>query len=181
MLTSGTSVAVLSFLLKLWIEKRLSYSLDLKLEKFKSELAKEVARDSIQQRWINDKRMELLHQLYELMMEMDFELKSLYLNIKVQSQELTKARAEKFCTKYVEFNSALHKNEIFLASDFIDEIRIIYMPYFEIGMECLKGDEGAAQMLRVHLPGSVGEITALANKPRRNLIQTFRRAAGISA
>ena len=96
MLTSGTSVAVLSFLLKLWIEKRLSYSLDLKLEKFKSELAKEVARDSIQQRWINDKRMELLHQLYELMMEMDFELKSLYLNIKVQSQELTKARAEKF-------------------------------------------------------------------------------------
>ena len=59
-LANGTSVAVVSFLLKLWIDKRLSYSLDLELEKFKSELAKEVARDSIQQKWVNDKRMELL-------------------------------------------------------------------------------------------------------------------------
>ena len=93
-LANGASVAVVSFLLKLWIEKRLSYSLDLELEKFKSELAKEVARDSIQQRWVNDKRMELLYQLYELMVEMDFELKALYLNIKVQREELAKFRAE---------------------------------------------------------------------------------------
>jgi len=180
-LANGASVAVVSFLLKLWIDKRLSYSLDLELEKFKSELAKEVARDSIQQRWVNDKRMELLYQLYELMVEMDFELKALYLNIKVQSEELTKFRAEKFCTKYTELNSALHKNEIFLVPDFIDEIRMIYSPYFKIGMECLKGDEEAAHMLRARLPDSVGEITALADEPRRKLIQSFRRAAGISA
>jgi len=180
-LANGTSVAVVSFLLKLWIDKRLSYSLDLELEKFKSELAKEVARDSIQQKWVNDKRMELLYQLYELMVEMDFELKALHLNIKVQSEEFTKFRAEKFCTKYTELNSALHRNEIFLVSDFIDEIRMIYRPYFKIGMECLKGDEEAAHMLRAHLPDSVGEITALADEPRRKLIQSFRRAAGISA
>ena len=42
-------LGALGFLLKLWIDKRLSLSLNEKLEKFKSELAKEVAKSSVQQ------------------------------------------------------------------------------------------------------------------------------------
>ncbi len=63
-LSNVAAVGVVGYLLRLWIEKRLSHSLDLELSKFRADLAKEVARDSIQQTWNTNKRMELFAQLY---------------------------------------------------------------------------------------------------------------------
>ena len=180
-LSNTIAVAVIGFLLKLWVDKRLSHSLDIELEKFKSELARELARYSFQQKWVNDKKMELLCQLYELVVDMDFELKALFMNIKVQSQEFTEARASKFCEKYVELNAVLHKNELFFTEALLEQVRSVYRPYFELGMECMRGTEGAAEKLRQKLPETLEAITALAGQPRLELVQAFRKAAGVDA
>jgi hypothetical protein len=180
-LGNAVGVGAVGFLLKLWVDKRLSHSLDLELEKFKSEMAKEVARHSFQQKWVNDKRMELLSQLNELVVDMAFELKALFINIKVQSQEFTEVRASKFCEKYVELNAVLHKNELFLSSGFLEEVRAVYKPYFDLGVECMRGDGSMAEKLRHELPETLEEIAVMADKPRICTVQAFRKAAGVDA
>lgn len=171
----------MGFLLKLWVEKRLSHSLDLELEKFKSEMAKELARYSAQQKWVNDKRMELLVHLNELVVDMSGELKALFMNVKVQSQKFTEVRASRFCDKYLELNAALHKNELFFSPEFLEQVRSVYKPYFELGMECMRGTEDLAEKLRQELPETMDEIVAVAERPRLQVVQAFRRAAGVDA
>jgi hypothetical protein len=180
-LSNTVAVGVVGFLLKLWVDKRLSHSLNLELEKFKSEMAKELARYSTQQKWVNDKRMELLVHLNELVVDMSFELKALFINIKVQSQEFTELRASKFCEKYVELNAVLHKNELFFSSKVFDEVLSVYTPYFELGMECMRGAKDAAEELRATLPETLEEVAAVADAPRLQVVQAFRRAAGVDA
>lgn len=51
--------------------------------------------------------MELLNALYEHMIDADFELKALLMNIKVKNKELINERASKFCGKYLEINSCI--------------------------------------------------------------------------
>jgi hypothetical protein len=180
-LSNAVAVAVVGFLLKLWVDKRLSHALNVELEQFKSNLAKELARYSLQQKWVNDKRMELLGQLYELVVDMDFELKALFMNVKVQSQEFTEARASKFCEKFVELNAALHKNELFFTEALLEQVRGAYKPYFDLSMDCMRGAESNAEKLRQELPETLEEITALAGRPRLQVVQAFRKAAGVDA
>jgi hypothetical protein len=54
------AVGLVGWLLKLWIDKRLSHSLSAELEKFKCELAKEVSLHTIQSTWNHTKKVELL-------------------------------------------------------------------------------------------------------------------------
>ncbi|MDD3524582.1 MAG: hypothetical protein PHQ41_07810 [Candidatus Cloacimonetes bacterium] len=176
-----TAVAVIGWLLRVWIDKRLSYSLDLELERFRSELAKDVTRHSIQQQWMNDKRMQLLGDLYMLMVEMDFELKALFMNIKVHSKDFTTERANKVCTKYIELNAVLHKNAIFLSKEVIEEVRAAYKPYFDLAMNCMRGEDSEMEELKQLLPETLEEITAIADMPREHLVQAFRKVAGIDA
>lgn len=181
LLGNAVAVGVLGYLLKIWIERRLSLSLDRKLESFKAELAKDIARDAIQQKWVNDKRMELLGQLNEVMLDMDFEIKALFFNIKVQSKEFTKDRASKVCERYTALNSVLYKSEIFLDSSVVDEVRSTYRPYFDLSMMCLKDEAAVTEQLLSELPDSLEEIAALVDQPRQDLVRAFRRAAGIDA
>lgn len=179
--SNAIAVGLVGWLLKLWVDKRLALAFDRELERFKSELAKDVARDSIQQKWVNEKRVKLFGQLYELMVEMDSELKALFLNIKVQSHEFTKERAERFCERYTALNATLHKNEIFLNAEIVSEIRGIYKPFFDTSMECLREQEGAFDDFRNELPETMEEISAAADEPRKKVVRIFREVAGIDS
>jgi hypothetical protein len=180
-LSNTIAVAAIGFLLKLWIDKRLSHSFNLEIEKFKSELAKELARYSTQQKWVNDKRMELLCKLHELVIEMDFELKTLFMNVKVQSQTFTADRAIKFCEKYTELNAVLRKNALFFSDEFSAKTLNAYKLYFEIAMECIAGVGDFTEKLRTALPPTLEGVTNVADQPRLEVVNAFRKLAGVDA
>ena len=178
--TNTIAIAVLGFLLKLWIDKRLTKSLEKELESFKVPLAKEVSLYSIQSGWNHTKKMELLSELYEKMVEADLELKALLMNIKVGKKTHIDDRAGKFCEKYLELNSLLHKNELFLAQPLVDEVREIYKPYFEAATDAMEDDfdfKGFGE----GLPELLGEVIDVADSPRKRVIEIFRKSAGIDA
>lgn len=168
------------FMGKLWMDKRLSYSLNKELETFKSNLSKDISRDiskySIQQQWINDKRMELFAQLYELMIEADFELKALLLNIKTGSD--VEKRATTFSEKYLEINTLIHKNELFLEEEIVKEIRNAYMPFQDIATSIIA--YGDIAVVPSSLPEDMMEIIKIGDIPRKDLIKRFRELSGIS-
>lgn len=178
--TNAIAVAVVGFLLKLWVDKRLSQSLEKELEKFKLPLAKEVSLYSIQNEWNHTKKMELLGNLYEKMVEADLELKALLLNIKVKKKDLIENRAYKFCEKYLELNSLLHKNELFLEQSLVDEVRKTYEPYFEVAKDSLEEDfdyEGFGEGLPEHMD----EVIEVGDTPRKRVVEKFRKSAGIDS
>lgn len=178
--TNALAVGVVGFLLKLWVDKRLSHSLEKELEKFKLSLAKEVSLYSIQNEWNHTKKMELLGKLYEKMVDADFELKAFLLNIKVKKKDLIEEHAHKFCEKYLELNSLLYKNELFLEQSLVDDVRKIYEPYFEVVKESLEGDfdyEGFG----MGLPELMEEVIDVGDTPRKRVVEKFRKSAGIDA
>jgi len=174
------TVGIVAFLMKLWVKKHLTHSLSKQLSNFKSELAKEVSLHTIQNTWNHTKKMELLGTLYEHMIDADFELKALLMNIKVKNKEFIDERASKFCEKYIELNSCLHKNELFLEQSLVDSIRDIYKPYFDIAMEAMDRDFDY-KSFGEGLPDSYQELTEIGDVPRKRVVKQFREAAGISA
>lgn len=180
LVTNALAVAVVGFLLKIWVDKRLSKSLEKELEKFKLTLAKEISLYSIQNKWNHSKKMELLGKLYERMVEADFELKAFLMNIKVKNKKLIDDRAYKFCEKYLELNALLHKNELFLEQSLIDDVRKIYEPYFEVAKESMDEDfdyEGFGD----GLPELLDEVIEVGDSPRKRIVERFRKSAGIDA
>lgn len=178
--TNVTAVGVVAFLMKLWVEKRLSHSLSEELAKFKSELAKDVSLHTIQSTWNHTKKMELLGALYEHMIDADFELKALLMNIKVKNKKFIDERASKFCEKYLELNSCLHKNELFLEQSLVDSVRDIYKPFFDIAMEAMDKDFDY-ESFGEGLPDNYEELTEVGDIPRKRVVKQFREAAGINA
>ena len=178
--TNVIAVGIVGFLLKLWVEKRLVHSLNEELVKFKSELAKDVSLYSIQNTWNHTKKMELLSALYEHMIDADFELKAFLMNIKVNNKELIDERASKFCGKYLELNSCLHKNELFLEQSLVDSVRDTYNPYFEIAMEAMDKNFDY-ESFGEGLPDNFMELSEVGDVPRKRVVKQFREAAGINA
>ena len=177
--TNTIAVGIVGYLLKLWVDKRLSLSLREELEKFKTDLAKDVSLYTIQNTWNHNKKMELLSKLYEHMTDADFELKALLMNIKIKNKELIDERAYKFCEKYLELNSCLHKNELFLEQSLVDEVRNTYKPYFEIAEEAMEKGfdyEGFGD----GLPNNMDEIFKVGDVPRKRVVKRFRETAGIN-
>lgn len=178
--SNAIAVAIVGFLLKLWVEERLTKSLEKELEKFKVPLAKEVSLYSIQNEWNHSKKMELLGTLYEKMIDADLELKALLMNIKVGKRELINARAYNFCEKYLELNSLLHKNELFLEQYLVSDVRNIYKPYFEAARDAL--EEGFDfQGFGEGLPEFIDELIAIGDSPRKRVVEKFRKSAGIDS
>lgn len=178
--TNAVAVGVVGFLLKLWVDKRLSHSLEKELEKFKLPLAKEVSLYAIQNEWNHTKKMELLGKLYEKMVEADFELKAFLMNIKVGKKELIDDRAYKFCEKYLELNALLHKNELFIEQSLVDEVRKIYEPYFEAAKDSMEEDFDF-QGFGEGLPEHMDDLLAVGDTPRKRVVEKFRKSAGIDA
>ncbi|EHL31786.1 hypothetical protein [Legionella drancourtii] len=175
---NGVAVCVVGWLLKLWVDKRLSHSLSQVLENYKSELAKEVSLHTIRHTWIHNKKVELLSELYMSMLDADIELKTLFMDIKVKNQESVILRADNFAKKYTELNSCLHKNELFLEQSLINDIRNAYKPFFDIALHTMEEDvdfEGLADAL----PNSLKEIIEIGDSPRSKLVNKFRAALGI--
>ena len=178
--TNAIAVGIVGYLLKLWIDKRLTQSLGKELAKFKVGLAKEISLHSIQNTWNHSKKMELLGQLYEHMVEADLELKFFLMNIKTKNKKLIADRAYKFCEKYLELNSQLHRNELFLEQSLVDDVRAIYSPYYEIAEEAIEEDfdyEGFGD----GLPHLMEEVIEVGDSPRKRIVKKFRESAGIEA
>lgn len=174
------AVGAIGFLLKLWVEKRLSHSLGEELEKFKTPLAKEISLYTIQNTLNHSKKVELLETLYGHMVDADFELKALFLNIKIKNKELIDERAFKFCEKCLELNSCLHRNELFLEEQLVSDVRETYKPFFEIAQEAMdKGFdfEGFSE----GLPNNFDDISGVGDIPRKNIVKRFRESVGINA
>ncbi|OGA57646.1 MAG: hypothetical protein A3G81_04000 [Betaproteobacteria bacterium RIFCSPLOWO2_12_FULL_65_14] len=173
-------MAVIAFLLKLWIDKRLTHALGQQLEKFKADLAKDVATHSIQQNWHHAKKMAVLEQLYTSIVDAEFELKALLMNWKIGKAEFIKDRANKFCAKYLEVNAQLHRNEIYLDQSLVDEIRSVYQPYFDLATRSV--DSGSTpDELKALLPDTMHEIFAIGDGLRQQVVKRFRAEVGVNA
>ena len=120
--------------------------------------------------------MELFAQLYELMIEADFELKALLLNIKTGSD--VEKRATTFSEKYLEINTLIHKNELFLEEEIVKEIRNAYMPFQDIATSIIA--YGDIAVVPSSLPEDMMEIIKIGDIPRKDLIKRFRELSGIS-
>jgi hypothetical protein len=177
--TNAAAVAVVGYLLQLWVSSRLEHSLSQELEKFKAELTKEVTRHSVQTTWNHAKRMELFTKLYEQMIDVDFELKALLMNLKVGNADLVRDRAVKFSEKYLELNACLHKNELFLEESVVQSVRAAYEPYFDLARMVMVEHAELAKF-RSHLPDGMEEIFAVGDGPRKQTVALFRKYAGLS-
>ena len=172
------AVSIVSYLLKLWVEKRLSHELNVELEKFKAELAKDIAHDSIKRQWTHDKQMNLISSLYLQMVDAELEIKALLMNLKIGKSELIKNRSVKFCEKYLEINSTIHKNELFLDKEVVSEIRATYQPLFDFAESYIESGTVPPEV-QEQLPQTMHEIFALGDKPRTKMIEIFRKLAGV--
>jgi hypothetical protein len=176
--TNAVAVGIVGYLLRLWVDRRLEHSLSRELEKLKAELTKEVTRHSIQTTWNHAKRMELFAQLYEHMVDADFELKALFMNMKIGKQDLIRDRAYKFSEKYMEVNACLHKNELFLEESLIAEVRAAYKPYIDLAQMGM-ADHAEVETVRALLPDRMEEIFAVGDGPRKHVAALFRKYAGL--
>jgi hypothetical protein len=174
------AVSIVSYLLKMWVEKRLSHELSVELEKFKAELAKDIARDSIRRQWTHDKQMNLISSLYSQMVDAEFEIKALLMNLKVGESALIQDRSVKFCEKYLEINSTIHKNELFLDKEVVSEIRAAYQPLFDFAQSYVETGTVTSEV-QEQLPRTMDEIFALGDKPRSKMVEIFRKLAGVDA
>lgn len=177
--TNAIAVGIVGYLLRLWVDRRLEHALSRELEKFKAELTKEVTRHSVQTTWNHAKRMELFAQLYEHMVDADFELKALLMNIKIGKQDLIRDRAYKFSEKYLEVNACLHKNELFLEESLVAEVRAAYKPYVDLAQMAM-ANSIQPETARAHLPDRMEEIFAVGDGPRRQVVALFRKHAGLT-
>lgn len=177
---NGLAVCIVGWLLKLWMEKRLSYSLNELLEKFKAELAKEVSLHTIQHSWIHGKKVELLSELYACMLEADTELKTLLMDLKIKNIESIISSSENFASKYTKLNSSLHKNELFLEQSLIDDIRKEYEPFFDFALSTMEDDFDLEKLSNI-LPNSLKDIIKIGDSPRAKIVKKFRSSLGIDS
>ena len=177
-LANTAAVAILGFLFKVWIEKRLTHSLSLDLEKFRASLSKEVARDSIKEQWNHQKRMELFSELNELMVKLELHLKTFYMTISVAPPDRIKEASNNVCDGYLNINSVIHKNELFLEDKIIHEIQDSYKPLFEFAMyyvETGKSEKGE------DFKTSFAQTMTLGESPRKKVLKVFKGFSGINA
>ena len=176
--TIAIAVASVGFLLRIWVDKRLGQALGKELELFKAELSKDVARYSVQTTWNHTKMMDLFAQLYERMIDADFEIKALLANIKIGKADLIELRANRFCEKYLELNACLHKNELFISQELSDSVRAAYHPFFEVAQASL-GETPDLSRLKSVLPSRIEDIFAVGDLPRKQIVQQFRKHSGL--
>lgn len=179
--TNAGAVAVVGWLLQRLVDKRLSHALGQQLEHFKAELAKEVATHSIKQGHNYTKQIELFAGIYSHMVDLDFELKSLLMNIKTGNPETIDSRAQKFCDKYTELNACLQKGELFLPGKLVSKVRDSYSPFFELAIAAMVPgcDQSEVDAFRGSLPSTIEEINDIGDSPRRDIVRYFRELAGI--
>ncbi|WP_440903710.1 hypothetical protein ACMZOO_12725 [Catenovulum sp. SX2] len=178
-ISNALLLGALCFLLKLWIEKRLSLSLNEKLEKFKSELAKEVAKSSVQQTHNYAKKLEICATLNELMTEADFELKMLYFNVASKHYKSIEERNKNFAEKYLEINALLHKNELYIEDEIIAMVHEAYRPIFDI-VSNVMGSGDIAHYETLKLSGSMDSVSKKAETPRKTVIARLKEIYGIN-
>jgi hypothetical protein len=191
LLSNVLLLGALGFLLKLWLDKRLSHHLDIlkdeyshrlnsELEHFKSELAKDIARFNIREAWIHEKRMQLFSELYESILAIEVELKIFFMEYGVKDTEGIKARSEEFCQQYLKLNSMVFKNELYLESSLIDEIKYTYQPLFDFASRFIDAVE-KSQLEELEIPRNLEEVMAMGEAPRRKLVGMFKKIAGLPA
>ncbi|MCX5864558.1 MAG: hypothetical protein NTW42_05750 [Deltaproteobacteria bacterium] len=178
--TNAVAVAIVGYLLRLWVDKRLAHALGQELERLKADLAKEVSRHSIQTTWNHSKRMELFSQLYEHMIDVDSELKFFLMNIKIGKKDFIQDRALNLSEKYLALNACLHKNELFLEQSLVDEVRSAYKPYVDMAQELL-GVDCDIQQFQSSLPNKLEDICEVGDAPRKHVVSQFRRYAGLAS
>jgi hypothetical protein len=177
-LSNTAAVAVLGFLFKVWIEKRLSFTLNKELEEFKGKITKEVAQISVREQFNHSKKMELFTELNELMVETDLELKTLYRDITIKNYSGIEERSIAYCTIFLKMNSLLHKNELFIEDEIIDSIKSAYHPIFNTVNEVI-GSGDMKGFKKLELPKGVYEIMDKAEEPRKIVLGLMKKASGI--
>jgi len=174
-LSNTIILGVLGFLLKVWIER----GLNIQIEKFRAELAKDIAKSSIQENWNHSKRMELFADLYSLMVDVEFEIKAFLMNIKVGYQDGIKERSAKLCEKYLEMNALIHKNELFLEDEVVAEIYDAYRPLFEYAQHYVDS-VNKEELSNVELPNNMDLIMKIGEQPRKTVLKVFKKLSGLN-
>jgi hypothetical protein len=178
-LSNTVILGALGFLLKVWIEKRLSYDLNIQLEKFRAELAKSIAKNSIQENWNHSKRMEIFADLYSHMVDADFEIKTFLMNLKVENQDGIEERSRKLCEKYLEMNALIHKNELFLEDEVITAIHNAYSPFFEYAQHYVDS-ANKEEVSHIELPNDMDSIMKIGEYPRKMVLKVFKKLSGLN-
>jgi hypothetical protein len=114
------------------------------------------------------------------MVDAEFEIKALLMNLKVGESALIRDRSVKFCEKYLEINSTIHKNELFLDKEVVSEIRAAYQPLFDFAQSYVETGTVTSEV-QAGLPRTIDEIFALGDKPRSKMVEIFRKLAGVDA
>jgi len=172
--------SVLVFLLKLWIEKRLSHSLHEQLERFKSSLAKDLAKRSIQESHNFSKKMEVCSELNTLMLEADAELKLMYMNLGVKNYSEVAKNNDNFAGKYLKINALLHENELYLDDELVLLVKKVYEPFFNLVMEVMEtGNKDAYEKL--NLNGNFKDLELGVANPRKVVVSKIKELYGINS
>jgi DNA mismatch repair ATPase MutS len=190
-LANGALVAVIAFLAKVFIEKRLDHELKLvrdeynaksnkELESFKAALAKDIAIEQVRNTTLHQKRIDLYESLYALMLEVDLELKFFLMNYQSDNESGTVERSKSFAEKYLNLNALIAKSELYIEEKLVKEIKTAYTPFYDFALIFVEGyKEGAKE--HMNFEGSLEELLDFASTPRQTVVKVFKESVGLPA
>ena len=192
-------VAIAAYVLKTWIfhqlqdaELKYAHDLAVKLEHGRAEVAKDIARLNVHEDYLHKKRVDLLEQMYAVMVEAEFDLQQFLVSWWARSNkaelmekglmrqqdfddnegEPFEKRGVAFCRSYLKINAILHKNALFFDDSFITKVKSAYDPYFD-AITNLDYSHPPA------IPQAYKDLVNAGRAPRLEVIETFRDVLGV--
>lgn len=201
LVSTGVAVAIVGYLLKSWLahqldklRKKSSHELEVKLEEVRADWARDVARLGVHESYLHQKRVDLLVDMYEEMLEAEFSLQNFLVSwwtisnrdelmerkllqrehIETSSVDSMKKRGAQFLEKFTNINAMLHKNAVFFEQSFIEQITGAYRPFFDTLMEF--DFEDIPQ-----LPEEMKDVVTVGKTPRLEVVDSFRAMLGVES
>ncbi len=197
LLSTSVVVGVAGFAMKSWFTHHLSkleksniHELNIQLESLKAQWTKETAKLNVHESYLNNKRVELIEDLYEQMLEAEFELQNFLLHWWAYTRKVNdgiyseqdsavaddsmRVRGEAFCEKYLYINSVMHKKALYFDDQFIESVLGAYKPYFDRVLELNYNQLSL-------MPEEFHDVVNKGREPRREVIDMFRKALGVTS
>ncbi|MBE4382399.1 hypothetical protein HJ030_04405 [Vibrio parahaemolyticus] len=188
-------VSIAVFLMKSWfthhlskLEKNNLHELNVQLESLKAQWTKETAKLNVHESYLHKKRVELIEDLYEKMLEAELELQNFLLHwwkvtqeinhgiietrVDVVADESMKRRGEAFCEKFLYINAVLHEKALYFDDHFIESVLNAYKPLFDKVL-----DLNYKQLST--MPEEFNDIVNKGREPRKEVIDMFRKTLGV--
>ncbi len=190
--TTTVVIGVAGFFLRSWflhqlekLQKSNEHQLALQLESAKARWAKDVAKISVHETYLHEKRVKLIEELHELSLKAEQQLHSFFISwwahsnkeeveaiTEIETDEFSVTKKMAYLETYIEINALVHQNSLYLSDDFVEGIRAAYQPLFDEILEILKGDIP-------ELPEKYKDIVRAGQAPRKEVVELFRQALGV--